>query len=280
MEDDLEKLNQEVDGFNGFDAISYAEKIRELWDRAKELRTSDPKRALRLITTVAFKSTFFPDHWEEEKTDAFRDALVLVDELGGRDFTWARLLAESCKSKGNYIGAAHHYMKAAKAYASDGVSFVKYTPPERNWSEQFSLLREATACFQAAGENEKASDAFIQSRHLQMQNKTGWAKRWMQVTWYVWGWGERPGRVVASGFALIALFAVLYFFVGINPPTDGFVDKVVNCFYFSTITFATVGYGDLQPANAVSKILAALEGLCGIFFTGLFLVTFVKRHSR
>jgi hypothetical protein len=39
--------------------------------------------------------------------------------------------------------------------------------------------------------------------------------------------------------------------------------------YFSFVTGLTIGYGDLAPSMAVTKLLAVLTGLLGIVLTGL-----------
>ncbi|MEJ8824831.1 potassium channel family protein [Variovorax humicola] len=39
--------------------------------------------------------------------------------------------------------------------------------------------------------------------------------------------------------------------------------------YFSFVTGLTIGYGDLVPRAAFTRLLAILIGLCGIFLTGL-----------
>ncbi len=39
--------------------------------------------------------------------------------------------------------------------------------------------------------------------------------------------------------------------------------------YFSFVTGLTIGYGDLAPSMALTKLLAVLIGLLGIVFTGL-----------
>ncbi len=42
-----------------------------------------------------------------------------------------------------------------------------------------------------------------------------------------------------------------------------------EAFYFSTITLATVGYGDFVPTTEVGRIVVALEGLTGLFLFAL-----------
>ena len=39
--------------------------------------------------------------------------------------------------------------------------------------------------------------------------------------------------------------------------------------YFSFVTGLTIGYGDLAPSMALTKLLAVLIGLLGIVLTGL-----------
>ena len=41
--------------------------------------------------------------------------------------------------------------------------------------------------------------------------------------------------------------------------------------YFSTVTIATIGYGDIVPVTDLTRFLVALEALLGLVFAGLFL---------
>ena len=47
-------------------------------------------------------------------------------------------------------------------------------------------------------------------------------------------------------------------------------------FYFSAITIATVGYGDIVPVDDNLRILVGLEAILGIIFIGLFINSFVE----
>ena len=57
-------------------------------------------------------------------------------------------------------------------------------------------------------------------------------------------------------------YATLYYWVG---ATRSFADAL----YFSTATYATIGYGDLTPRHVVSRFLAVMIGFAGIVLTGL-----------
>ncbi len=48
-----------------------------------------------------------------------------------------------------------------------------------------------------------------------------------------------------------------------NNPPETFIDLV----YFVTITFSTIGYGDIVPTAHYTKLLVALMGLLGQFYT-------------
>lgn len=88
--------------------------------------------------------------------------------------------------------------------------------------------------------------------------------------------GRKPARreaiprvvaiiVSASGvFVLlggeIALWALFFLFLGA-------FDRFETALYFSTSTFATIGFGDISPA-AEWRLLAAMEGVIGFLIVG------------
>ena len=104
------------------------------------------------------------------------------------------------------------------------------------------------------------------------------------------GYGERPSRVILFSMMLIVLFAILYFFLGVQgpggtivfSPQAGFLDNLLQLgrsVYFSVVTFTTLGYGDIVPLGA-ARAAAALEAFIGSFTLALFVVVFVKKMTR
>ena len=59
---------------------------------------------------------------------------------------------------------------------------------------------------------------------------------------------------------IILSFGILYAYVGYLNNSQ---KTLFDWFYFSAITFTTVGYGDISP-DGFSKIFAPIEAFCGI----------------
>lgn len=80
----------------------------------------------------------------------------------------------------------------------------------------------------------------------------------------------RRSRVVAMISVVMGLFAVMtaevWLWAGVYHLL-GVLSDFETALYFSTITFSTVGYGDVVPAHDW-RVLAALEGVNGFLLIG------------
>lgn len=101
------------------------------------------------------------------------------------------------------------------------------------------------------------------------------------------GYGERPQRTLALALAVIVSSALAY------PAADGLVAgeevvrygthgplTVLDGLYFSVVTFATLGLGDVHPAGDIGRFIAASEGLAGAFLTAVFVFSLGRRVTR
>ena len=99
-------------------------------------------------------------------------------------------------------------------------------------------------------------------------------------------------RIAQTIFLVVSLFAVTYYYLQLFSNNKAFnglglidshsdeqvtsipdvfdklvrppkADSVVNCFYFSVITIATVGYGDIYPLSSTAKSIVCVEVLMG-----------------
>lgn len=96
------------------------------------------------------------------------------------------------------------------------------------------------------------------------------------------GYGEKPYRVILSSISIIAGYAFIYYFLdSIKYALDAsYAMNIFNYVYYSTITFATVGYGDFVPKlNSLYQLISCSEGFVGAFMIGLFVFTLARKYS-
>ncbi len=104
------------------------------------------------------------------------------------------------------------------------------------------------------------------------------------------GYGEKPLNVVLFSLSLIGICGLLYFLVGVQQGDLRLglalerglwanLADLLDCFYFSVVTFTTLGYGDITP-QGLARPIAAFEAFVGSFTMALFVVVFVKKMTR
>jgi hypothetical protein len=97
----------------------------------------------------------------------------------------------------------------------------------------------------------------------------------------LFGYGERPVRVLFTSAVIIVLCAFLYSLDGALKYREGPIESsFLQGLYFSTITFTTLGYGDFYPSGGGWRLLAMTEALTGGCLMALFVVCLAKRFSR
>jgi hypothetical protein len=100
---------------------------------------------------------------------------------------------------------------------------------------------------------------------------------------FVWLTGGflKPSRFILAALFILLLFAGLYMLpiIEFNSFTNGLAHSLDfgDAVYFSGITFTTIGYGDVSPIG-FARLLAILEGICGISIMSSFLVSLVKKY--
>lgn len=111
------------------------------------------------------------------------------------------------------------------------------------------------------------------------------------------GYGRNPWRIVAISGLVVGLCALLFPFLGtlqdtagqesvryaLELPPQGSVDRTIAVFgkslYFSVVTFATLGYGDVQPVGTAIRALAGIESLLGFGLVALLISVLLGRGS-
>jgi hypothetical protein len=82
------------------------------------------------------------------------------------------------------------------------------------------------------------------------------------------------------GFAFGVLFYMINIldpksFAAANEPAGGTPDLM----YFSFVTLATLGYGDITPRTNGVRSLAVIEALVGMLYIAIFMARLVSMHS-
>jgi uncharacterized protein YjbI with pentapeptide repeats len=118
------------------------------------------------------------------------------------------------------------------------------------------------------------------SRPKYILRMLGFRIRWAisMFQYLIWGYGERPFRIFILALSSIAVYALLYH--GSAWPNPDHVTKSlgwIDSFYFSTVTFTTLGYGDIVPKTVVLKCLCASEAALGAFTIGLVVAGFSNK---
>jgi inward rectifier potassium channel len=95
-------------------------------------------------------------------------------------------------------------------------------------------------------------------------------------------------RVLVFYIGINSLFAFIYIFLGVEQlsgvENGSTWENFSRCFFFSTQTFTTLGYGAISPIGMAANWVASLEALIGLLsaavVTGLLLTRFTKPQAR
>jgi len=83
------------------------------------------------------------------------------------------------------------------------------------------------------------------------------------------------GLIWATLYA-ITLYFIPHAFKGIVPDSEA--ETFPRILYFSYVTLATLGYGDISPAVPISKTLAYLQAVAGTFYVAIIVASLIGRQ--
>jgi hypothetical protein len=187
----------------------------------------------------------------------------------------------------------------------NGVFDLINNQKETTWfqkAEQFRVLKEN---FRNNGQYEDEDQAYVEFKraeaiaryhhdiHIKKKSRllTG-ASFYLQkyIFDFVGKYGTDPIRVLFNVVIIILVYGGIYFLTSNFAPGAGTVattlpeelnsaTEILNCLYYSAITFFTVGYGDYF-AHGIVKLIAVAEGFSGVFMMSYFTVAFVRKILR
>ncbi len=139
--------------------------------------------------------------------------------------------------------------------------------------------------FKQAGQYETSGKYYYREKlmeshvHRFAKNWTNWL--WNSIYRYSAGYGEKPHYILAWWAIIITLFGTIYWLSG-GLHRAGESVSILDSYYFSVVTFTTLGFGDIQPAASMDyiKVCAMTEALLGTMLMALFILTFGRKMMR
>ncbi len=205
--------------------------------------------------------------------------------------------AVTAAAEGREHDAVQHFITASKiaetarewhlaAVACRRVGDYLLEPPEPcDVERSFRMYRRAVAAYDQSGLFAEARELAYRQMCLKMTHahemNIPWRHRielWIQ--WATCGFGYRPLRVMAMALLFIFSYAFVYWRIaGVDKMHWNGTMGFWQSFYFSGITFVTVGYGDFIP-KPEARILALSEGFIGAFTIAFFVAVLANRLAK
>jgi tetratricopeptide (TPR) repeat protein len=101
----------------------------------------------------------------------------------------------------------------------------------------------------------------------------------LTISYLLWGHGERPIRTLLSGLAIVFLSAFLFTFGHLLANGEILKPGFFEALYFSTVTFTTVGFGDITPVGG-ARLVVMLESICGLLIIPLYIIGLSRKYLR
>jgi len=132
-----------------------------------------------------------------------------------------------------------------------------------------------------ANQDDHETASFYYEREMDMRRSrsTGLERIWWTALWLSCGYGERPRRAIATSLLVILGYAAVYTALDLRGPDGPIGADFLQCAYYSTVTFTTLGYGDIIPLGA-ARYVAATEAFLGAWMMALFVFVFCRRMLR
>ena len=211
----------------------------------------------------------------------------LAASLIDTDFRGAKLFLanfKGCYFYGTKLEGAH--IRGADIYEAhlEEVDWGSYIVGEEISKEFYFaeyVYRHLKLWYRAAGRYDTAAKFYYREKEANRKSLKLFSKSWnhriaSQLSYWVFGHGEKWKRLLFWIAGFILLFALIYFAIGTLTP-----NTFSNSLYYSAVSFIALGYGSwVKEATGWVKGLGVFETFLGFFMMTLLLVTFVRKWTR
>ncbi|MBF0571472.1 MAG: hypothetical protein HQL12_06320 [Candidatus Omnitrophica bacterium] len=100
------------------------------------------------------------------------------------------------------------------------------------------------------------------------------------IAYFLWGYGERPHRIILFGLALILIFALFYTHGTLIRDNVAIKPNFFQSAYFSFTTYTKVAAEENMLPVGFNKVFAVIESFIGIFTLPLYLTGLCRKYLR
>ena len=125
-------------------------------------------------------------------------------------------------------------------------------------------------------------DAYVHFKRLETKqlSKKNPKRRILSFLGMVGKYGTDPWSVFVFMIVAVVVFGLLYLLPWMSIYPEKATRHIWSPFYYSLITFLTIGYGDLSAQNWQTALICGIEGFLGVFMMSYFSVAVVRKILR
>lgn len=184
---------------------------------------------------------------------------------------------------------------ASKVDENTFIDLLKLKPKNKSEYENvFKAYKSISAVFEKNGLLSFSGEYYYLAKCAERKSLKGLEKLQSNIFYYTCGYGERPTFALISSLEIVLIFSIIYMFSGlcINEriihyslnilyylPRKLMYMDLIDCFYFSLVTFTSVGYGDIFPIG-YSVLFSCVEMLLGVTMVGVWTATLARKITR